>query len=85
MEEKIVLESPVRIGEITLITVARKSLRRWSPRRGISFLGFKRPMAVVVVSPSGKRALNLSGEETAIEPLIEEIPGLAEVINRASR
>ncbi len=83
-KEEIVIETPVSIGDTTLIPVARVFTRGWS-QKGVSFLGYKSPVAVVVVSPAGKRALSPSGEEVPLEPLIEEIPDLTEVLKKTSR
>jgi uncharacterized spore protein YtfJ len=83
-KEEIVIETPVSIGDTTLIPVARVFTKGWS-RKGVSFLGYKSPVAVVVVSPAGKRALSPSGEEIPLESLIEETPGLAEVLEDTYR
>lgn len=84
-ETSLVLETPLSLGEVTLIPVTRVVLGEWSSKRGVSFLAHKSPVAVVVVSPDAKRALSVSGEEISLAPLIEEVPDLAEALKKASR
>lgn len=79
-EKKIAAEPPIKVAGVTLIPVTRVSLRYWSAKGGVSFLGVKQPMAVVVVSPSAKRAFRITGEEISLEELIKEAPNLKEML-----
>ncbi len=81
MEKKEVeIGNPVVIAGVTLIPVVSTSLNYWRSNRGISFWGIKQPFRVVVVSPSGKRAFRISGEEVSLDELIQEIPGIQDIL-----
>ena len=80
--EKIAVDKPVSVAGITLIPVSK--VLYWSARRGTAFFGAKHPVAVVVVSPSGKKALKLTGEEVPLEELMREFPGIRKVMEAVS-
>ena len=77
-----VIDNPVTIAGVTLIPVVRVSQSQWQGNSGISFMGFKQPLSVVVVSPSAKKAFRMTGEEVPLDQLIQEVPGVKEVIAR---
>ena len=82
MEKKEVeIGNPVTIAGITLIQVTEISLRSWQSKGGISFLGTKQPLSVVVISPSEKKAFRVSGEEVPLDELIKEVPGIKSLLN----
>lgn len=81
MEKKeVTIESPVGVGEVTLIPVAKTSLNYERSNGGIFFFGMKQPVAVVAISVSGKRAFRITGEEVSVEELIQEVPGIKETL-----
>lgn len=81
MEKKeIRIDNPVAVAGITLIPVTKVSLNYWSGNGGISFFGVKQPASVVVVSPSAKRAFRITGEEVSLDQLIQEVPGIKEIL-----
>lgn len=83
MEKKEVrIDNPVAFAGITLIPVTEVSLNYWCGKGGISFLGVKQPVSVVVVSPSAKRAFRTTGEEVSLDQLILEVPSIKEVLQR---
>jgi hypothetical protein len=77
MEKKVTVEKPIVIGDITLIAVARSSLKYKSTGKGIWLFGMKLPIALVVISDSSKRAFRTTGEEVPIDQLMEEIPEIS--------
>ena len=80
MEKKeVTIGNPVAVAGVTLIPVVEVSVNYWCGRGGISFFGSSRPCSVVVVSPSGKRAFRITGEEVSSDQLMQEIPGIEEV------
>lgn len=82
MEKKeVAIDNPLTVAGITLIPITEISLHSWQRKGGISFLGMKQPLSVVVISPSGKKAFKVSGEEVLLDQLIEEIPILKEKLN----
>ena len=81
MEKKEVeIGNPVTIGEATLIPVVELSLKYWRGGGGFSCFCTKQPASIVVVSPSGKRAFRISGEEVPLDQFIQETPGIREVL-----
>ncbi len=81
MEKKeVVIGNPVAVAGVTLIPLAKVSLNYWQGNGGISFFGVKQPFGVVVVSPSAKRAFRITGEEVPLDQLIQEVPGIKEVL-----
>lgn len=82
MEKKkeVTIEAPVAVGEVTLIPVAKVSLKYEYSKRGISFFGVKQPIAVVVISVSARRAFRITGEEVSIDQLVQEITGLKRIL-----
>ena len=81
MEKKeTTIDSPVGVGEVTLIPVAKTLLNYERSNGGIFFFGMKQPVAVVVISVSGKRAFRITGEEVSVEEPIQEVPGIKETL-----
>ena len=81
MEKKEVgIGNPVVVAGVTLIPIAKVSLNYWHSNGGISFFGVKQPFAVVVVSPSAKRAFRITGKEVSLDQLIQEVPGMEEIL-----
>ena len=81
MEKKeVTIGNPVSVSGLTLIPVVQVSLNYWHGSRGTSCFGIKRPFAVVVVSPSAKRAFRISGEEISIDQLLQETPEIKEML-----
>lgn len=79
MEKKeVVIDNPVVIAGVTLLPLARVSMNYWHSNGGISFFGSKQPVSLVVVTPSGKRAFRITGEEISLEQLVRDFPGLKE-------
>ena len=82
MEKKeVAIGNPVTIAGITLIPVTEISLHSWQRKGGISFLGIKQPLSIVVISPLEKKAFKISGEEVPLDQLIAEVPGVKKLLN----
>ncbi len=81
METKeVTIESPIKVVGLTLIPITRVLVTSWSAEGVTSFLGIKKPVAMVVVSQSAKRAFWITGEEVSLEELIKEAPSLKEML-----
>jgi len=81
MEKKEVeIDNPVTVAGVTLIPVVKVSSNYWRRNSSLSFFGVKQPIGVVVVSPSAKRAFRMTGEEVPLDQLIQEVPGIKEVL-----
>ena len=81
-EKKIAINNPVTVAGVTLIPIVTTSYYYWQDNRGISFMGVKQPVSVIVVSPSVKRAFRMTGEEVSLDQLVEEVPGVKEILAR---
>lgn len=44
--------------------------------------GAKRPVSLVVVSPSARRAFRVTGEEVSLDQLMQEAPDVKEILER---
>ena len=81
MEKKeIEIGSPLKVRGVTIIPVIKSSLHCWRYRASISFSGIKQPVSVVVVSPSKKKALRITGEEVSLDQLIQEVPAVEKIV-----
>lgn len=81
MEAKeIIIENPVAVAGITVIPIVKVTLNHWHVNRSVSFFGNKQPVGVVVISPSAKRAFRTTGEEVPLDELIQEAPGIKELL-----
>ncbi|MFC2042032.1 hypothetical protein ACFLTV_00880 [Chloroflexota bacterium] len=81
MEKKEVeIGSPITTGQVTLIPVVELSLNYWCSGGRFSCFGTKQPASIVVVSPSGKRAFSISGEEVPLGQFLKESPAMREVL-----
>ncbi|OGN90692.1 MAG: hypothetical protein A2Z70_04440 [Chloroflexi bacterium RBG_13_48_17] len=83
MEKKITISSPVAIAGVTLILVIKVSVNCQGAGSNIFFSGVKQPVNVVVAAPSTKKAFNIDGDEIPIGPLLEEVPDLAGMLEKA--
>ena len=81
-KRKIVIGSPVTTMGLTLVPVVEVSLNYWSGKGGGSFFGFKKPVAVVVVSPSMESVIRMTGEEVALDQFVKEFPDISETLEK---
>ncbi len=83
MEKKeIAIDNPVTVAGLTIIPVVQVLLNYWHTKDSTSFFGLKQPVAVIVVSPLAKRAFRITGEEVSIDQLVQEAPGIKELLER---
>ena len=81
MEKKeIVVEGVVTIGEVTLLPIVRTCVNVHRVGKGAMCSVSKHPLGVVIVSPQGRRALNLAGEEVPVEHYLELAPALRDLL-----
>jgi hypothetical protein len=82
-KKKVIIAGPVAIAGITLILVIKLSLNCQPSGSNIFFSGIKQPINVVVVSPSTKKAFDIKGDEIPMGPLLQEVPDLAWMLEKA--
>lgn len=81
MEKKeIAVEGIVTIGEVTLLPIVQTCVYVRRAGRGVMCSASKHPLGVVIVSPEGRRALNLAGEEVPVEHYLEMAPALRDLL-----
>jgi uncharacterized spore protein YtfJ len=68
------IDNAVSIDGLTIIPVADISLDYLIFDKFATVYGFKEPVAFIIVSPTGKRAFRITGEEVSLEQLVEEFP-----------
>lgn len=79
-KKEIEIGNPMTVAGVTLIPVIKVSLNYWRRNGSLSFFGVKQPIGMVLVSPSGKRAFRITGEEVPLDQFIQEVPGIKEVL-----
>jgi len=79
----VIIAGPMAIAEITLILVIKLSLNCQPAGSSIFFSGIKQPVNVVVASPSTKKAFDVNGDEIPIGLLLQEVPDLAGMLEKA--
>ena len=78
--EEIRIEALLTIAGVTLVPIVKASLNYWQSKSCLSFFGIKQPVSVVVVSPQGKKAFGMNGEEIPLDQLTKEVPGIKEIL-----
>ena len=79
-KNQVIVENPVIVAGVTLVPVTRVLSYHWRRKRSFSCFDIKQPVAVVVISPSAKKAFRITGEEVSLDQLITEVPGIKEVV-----
>ena len=77
-KKKVTIANPVTIDGVTLIPVSQATINCWHSKRGIALSGSKHPVSIIIVTPSGKRAYRITGEEITFDQLAQEIPDIME-------
>ena len=75
---------PLRVGDVTLVPVARAGIRSDSGESGYWLSAFKEAYAVVVCDAGGIRALAVDSSDIALDALIEKTPNLATILSEIS-
>jgi hypothetical protein len=63
--------------------VSRVTLRSRIGDKYVAFSGTKEPDVIIVVTPSGKKAFRITGEELALDRLELEFPGITKKLEEA--
>lgn len=81
--ERVIVGNPIVISGTTVVPVVKLYFNCQPSCGGIFFSGVKKPVSVVVSSPSTKKAFAVTGEEIPLDQLIKEAPGLAEILEKS--
>ena len=79
---EVTIESPVVVAGLTVIPVVQILKCLWHRENSTSVFAAKRPIAVVMVSPSAKKAFRVTGEEFSIDQLVKEFPVIKEALDK---
>ncbi|MDA2920265.1 hypothetical protein MYX76_12375 [Desulfobacterota bacterium AH_259_B03_O07] len=82
VKKEATIDNAVFIDGLTIIPVVAVSLDHLLFNNFATVYGFKEPVAFIIVSPAGKRAFRITGEEVSIEQLVEECPEIKEMLQR---
>lgn len=80
---KLGADDPMKVGEVTLVPVWEFHSYSMVRGDGGSFVGMKRAKAVVALTPRGAVALDLEGGALSLNELLDEVPGLKELVAEA--
>jgi uncharacterized spore protein YtfJ len=84
MQRKTVtIGKPVAVAGVTLIPVTKLSLNCQHIGGSISLFGIRQPVSIIVAAPSTSKAFRITGEEVSLDQLIQEVPSIAEALERA--
>ena len=78
--EEVSVGDSVTVGDVTLLPIVRTGVRMRRGQGGIACSAFKQVMGIVVVSPTGRHALNIEGEEVPIDDYMHLVPGLRDLV-----
>ncbi len=73
---------PLRVGGVVLIAIQRTRVDSSREFGGFGVSAFAAPRALVIEEGGRWRALDLEGGEIPVEPLLEQVPGLTETVER---
>jgi len=85
LKQKLRIEPPVKADGLILITISEVAFFSHTQGGAASFLGYKKPKALVVIGPEGPKVLNLDGEIEKLEMMIENVPELKDILTEISR
>lgn len=74
------IDNAVSVDGLTIIPVADISLDCLLFDNFDTVYGFKEPVALIVVSPTGEKGFRITGEEVSVGQLIEERPEIREML-----
>jgi len=76
-----VIDNPITVDGITIIPIVHILLNSYIHSDGAFMFGRKQPDAIIVVSPAGKRAFRITGEEVPLDQIVDDIPELETLLN----
>lgn len=78
--ERVIAGEYITVGEIRLLPIVRTSVNCREGIGGVVCSGFKNLVGIVVISPEWKCAMNVDGEEVAVEQYAEKVPEVRELL-----
>ena len=78
--KKMKIEGAISEGAFIFLPVSKTTCRGERIGQTAFFFAAKIPVAIVVLSPTGKKAFRISGEEISLDTLAAEVPDIREAI-----
>lgn len=75
------IDDPVSVRGTTIIPIVKLSLH-YSSKAGVSIFSTRQPIAAMIISPSQKKALRITGEEVPLEQLMQEFPEIKKTLEK---
>ena len=79
-KEEVVADEAIIVGETTLLPIVRTVIVCRNGKEGIVGFGGKEIIGVIVISPMGQYAINVSGEEVPVDDYTNRIPKVADLL-----
>jgi hypothetical protein len=79
-KSKIILENPLHVGDYVLVPVASISVK--GIENGIFFCGFKKILAIVIISPVKVECFSTDGSIIPLSEILEQAPDLGPIIGK---
>ena len=79
-KEEISAGERIIVGQVTLLPVIRTVAHCRKGSRGIIGSGSREVLGVVVLSPEGPHAINVSGESVPVEDYAAQVPEIEELL-----
>ena len=76
------IEGAISEGDFIFLPVSKTTCRTEWIGQTAFFFAAKIPVAIVIFSPTGKRAFRISGEEISLDTLAAEVPNVRETISQ---
>ena len=81
MEKKeVTIGNPVSVAGVTLIPIVESSIKYGRSQRRIVASGTVQPVSIIVVTPSGRSAFRITGEEVPLDQLGKEVPAIRKLL-----
>jgi len=81
MEKKeVTIDNPVSVAGVTLIPIVESSVKYMCSQRRIAAYGTVQPVSIVIVTPSGRSAFRITGEEVSLDQLGKEVPAIKKLL-----
>ena len=79
-KEEISAGQLITVGELTLLPIIRTYMSCQKVNKGIACFGSKIPIGIIVISPSWRCVLTITGEEVPLDQYIEQVPEVKELL-----
>lgn len=79
-KDKIYAELPAIVPGATIIPIVKVTSDYRDKIHAISYFGLKRPIGVIVISPTYTKSFRINGEEAPLDDFIKQVPDLETIM-----